>query len=85
MALLECPDCTGKVSSTASACPHCGWTERAVIERRPITGVTALLVALAYPFLIVALMYAFPQWYLLVVVAGVVGAVVAVKRRMLRA
>ena len=24
MALLTCPDCGGKVSSLASACPHCG-------------------------------------------------------------
>lgn len=24
MALLSCPDCDGKVSSRAGACPHCG-------------------------------------------------------------
>jgi len=24
MALLNCPECTGKVSDKASACPHCG-------------------------------------------------------------
>lgn len=25
MALITCPECGGKVSSTASACPHCGY------------------------------------------------------------
>lgn len=24
MAINQCPDCNGKVSSSASACPHCG-------------------------------------------------------------
>lgn len=55
MALLECPDCTGNMSSTAATCPHCGWTERTVRVRRPLTGRQVLLVALAYPVLIVAL------------------------------
>lgn len=27
MPLLTCPDCGGKVSSTAPACPHCGYTD----------------------------------------------------------
>ena len=25
MALINCPECNGTVSSKASACPHCGW------------------------------------------------------------
>ena len=25
MALISCPECGGKVSSTASTCPHCGY------------------------------------------------------------
>ncbi len=25
MALINCPECGGKVSSTAAACPHCGY------------------------------------------------------------
>ncbi|MCK5783399.1 MAG: hypothetical protein KAH06_03060 [Desulfobacterales bacterium] len=25
MALIHCPDCKKKVSTTASACPHCGY------------------------------------------------------------
>lgn len=28
MALTECPDCGGKVSSVAAACPHCGRPNR---------------------------------------------------------
>jgi membrane protein YdbS with pleckstrin-like domain len=29
MALIECPECTGRVSSRALACPHCGFPVRA--------------------------------------------------------
>ena len=25
MSLITCPECGGKVSTTADACPHCGW------------------------------------------------------------
>lgn len=25
MALLNCPECNGKVSDSASTCPHCGF------------------------------------------------------------
>lgn len=25
MALINCPECNGIVSSTAASCPHCGW------------------------------------------------------------
>jgi thermostable 8-oxoguanine DNA glycosylase len=25
MVLLECPECSGKVSTKAATCPHCGW------------------------------------------------------------
>ena len=27
MALIACPECNGKVSTTAVACPHCGYTQ----------------------------------------------------------
>lgn len=44
MALMECPDCEGKFSSTAAACVHCGydmtphhaherWTKKHPLER----------------------------------------------------
>jgi hypothetical protein len=28
MALINCPECNGVVSSKAAACPHCGWLVR---------------------------------------------------------
>ena len=36
MALIECPECGGQVSTLAAACPHCGFpvSESAVVARR---------------------------------------------------
>ena len=33
MAVMECPECQGKVSDTADACPHCGYSFAAEAER----------------------------------------------------
>ena len=46
MALIECPECRGYVSSTASACPYCGRPLKKVKSpvSRP-TGIVLLLIA----------------------------------------
>jgi hypothetical protein len=84
MALMTCPDCEGKVSSTALACPHCGWIDAPAPKQFSVRGVRALMVCLACPIVIVAMMYAFPRYALLIGIAGLVGAIVAVKRGIIR-
>ena len=34
MALMQCPECGGKVSSFAAACPHCGYPINARTQRK---------------------------------------------------
>ena len=84
MALMKCPNCEGKVSSTALACPHCGWMHAPVHKRFFVSGVRALLVCLAFPLVILALMYAFPEYALLLAIAAVAVATVVVKRGIIR-
>ena len=36
MALIECPECAGKVSSYAQSCPHCGFPM--IITQAPMVG-----------------------------------------------
>ena len=76
MALVTCPECTGAVSSEARACPHCGWVPPRA-ARRPITGGLAVIVLVGYPLLVVALMYAMPNYAALVLGLAIVGAAVA--------
>ena len=35
MALIKCPECGGKVSDTAPACPHCGYLFRPQLYSNP--------------------------------------------------
>jgi len=35
MALIQCAECGGKVSSTAAACPHCGAPVALSLPKRP--------------------------------------------------
>lgn len=42
MALIECPECAGRVSDRAAACPHCGFPVR---EQRGETEETLLAVS----------------------------------------
>ena len=84
MALMECPDCEGKVSSTALACPHCGWIDAPVRKQLSVRGVRALMVCLAFPLVSITMMYAFPRYALLLGIAGLAVAIVAVKRGFIR-
>jgi hypothetical protein len=42
MALINCPECAGSVSSNAKHCPHCG----VAIKKRSLTWLWVLLAAL---------------------------------------
>lgn len=35
--LLTCPECQGKVSDQAAACPHCGYPVEKILKRLEIT------------------------------------------------
>jgi hypothetical protein len=39
MALINCPECNGTVSTKAPACPHCGWSVGTTPEIIPISDV----------------------------------------------
>ena len=62
MALVECPECGRKISSTATMCPNCGFRElqlalkmRADFERAPVVGARGQWVALLIWIAFVAL------------------------------
>lgn len=44
MAIIQCPECQGKVSDSASACPHCGYVlnRNGVTPPKPTPSVTAV-------------------------------------------
>jgi TM2 domain-containing membrane protein YozV len=39
MALINCPECGGQVSTHAPACPHCGFNPTALTQRAPAVPV----------------------------------------------
>ena len=50
MALQKCPECNGKISSTANRCPHCGIEGDDLVSARATencVGCLALLLAVA--------------------------------------
>ena len=84
MTLLQCPDCTGALSSTATACTQCGYRptagRKAIVGRIPTSGWGLLLVLSTYAATTVALIYLFPQWYVLIGVAAIVWILVTFRR-----
>lgn len=38
--IIKCPECKGKVSNTATICPHCGFNVKDYIDSAPITTST---------------------------------------------
>ena len=83
MALLECPECTGALSSTAVSCPHCRYrahpAQERLAKRAPIRGWGALLVAAAYIIGALIIMYGFPGYA--VIVAGAALVCMAIELR----
>jgi len=55
MALIECPECSAKISDSAATCPHCGFAT--VKARQPIRPVFRLLLGVIFVLLIGALLY----------------------------
>lgn len=49
MALFDCPECAGPVSSSAACCPKCGWRRPPPKKKRPLLW---LSLALAGGFLL---------------------------------
>ena len=75
MPLMSCPDCQERVSTSARACPHCGWpVPRPFIRSRWISTARVLLLLMAV-YLIFLGVYADPVFVwgaaLLVSVLGV--------------
>jgi predicted amidophosphoribosyltransferase len=52
MALEVCPECGGKVSSTAHSCPHCGYTvdveEPVVVQQGCLGPVGQIIVVVIF-------------------------------------
>lgn len=80
MALIDCPDCRGKLSTAAASCPHCGY--------RPPHHRMPLLHTIPWPLLVAAvllgtwlLMYALPQYAFIIGILGLITAARVVLRR----
>lgn len=46
MALVTCAECTKEFSSTAKACPHCGWVKPRRLGRKLFIGLTFVALGL---------------------------------------
>ena len=44
MALMECPDCAGALSSAAGSSPHCGYRQARFSPRDPVVGWPAMAI-----------------------------------------
>ena len=85
MALLECPDCGGDVSSRATACPHCGCRRGPDLQSRgPLRGRPALATVIAYALVALGVMYAFPSYALIIGGLMVIAAVVELRSGLVR-
>ena len=87
MALHACPECNGALSSTAEACPHCGFRPQPVRERRrhaPLRGRQALMVLAAYALGALGLMYALPNYAFILGIVAVTAAVVELRSGVFR-
>lgn len=87
MALIECPECAGALTSTASACPHCGYRPPLATpprSRSPIRGWQAVAVAVAYALATLGLMYAMPSYAFILGVAALVCLIVELRSGVIR-
>lgn len=84
MALGDCVECAGTVSTLARACPHCGAPAVRKREVAEIAGVRAFVAVAIYVVLVLMLMYAIPQYAMLLPLVGVAGLVVAYRRKWVR-
>ena len=87
MALLECPDCTGQLSSSAAACPHCGYRAvagRSTAKHEPVRGWRALLILAAYAAGSVVIMYALPQYAIILAALAAICAILEIRGGFLR-
>ena len=86
MALLECTDCASAMSTSAEACPHCGFRQTTGPRQTPgpIHGLRILWVLLAYALVTIGLMYAMPSYALVLAVVLVVCAVVEIRGGLVR-
>ena len=80
MALTECLECCGKVSTTAAFCPHCGF--RSTQRRQPsrIARVPARIKALGILLALFPLMYLFSDFWFFICLAGLASAITVVLR-----
>jgi Na+/melibiose symporter-like transporter len=87
MALIECPECAGALSSTAVTCPHCGYRSLSTNppkSRDPLRGWRGVAVGVAYALAAVGLMYAMPQYAVLLAAAALVCLVVELRSGLVR-
>lgn len=95
MSLITCPECGNQISSTAKACPSCGFTHEKARVLPPVLIVffsTIALIVAAILFWIFALLFIFksglilPEWSIFAVtIAMIFGAVIlAVTKRIRR-
>jgi Na+/melibiose symporter-like transporter len=87
MALTECPECVGALSSTAVSCPHCGYRSPSTEppkSRNPLRGWRAVSVGVAYVLVAVGLMYTMPEYAVLLAAAALVCLVVELRSGLVR-
>lgn len=87
MALIECPECAGALSSTAVSCPHCGYRSASTEppkSRNPLRGWRAVAVGVAYVLAAVGLMYALPEYAVLLAAAALVCLFVELRSGLVR-
>jgi predicted amidophosphoribosyltransferase len=87
MALIECHECAGALSSTAVSCPHCGYRSPSAEpskSRNPLRGWRAVAVGVAYVLAAVGLMYAMPEYAVLLAAAALVCLIVELRSGLVR-
>lgn len=84
MALMECPDCAGALSSAAVSCPHCGYRQARLRPRQPVRGWPAIVILAAYAVGAVALMYAMPNYAVLLGALAIVCALAELRTGLFR-
>jgi hypothetical protein len=87
MALIECPECAGALSSTAVTCPHCGYrspSNKPPKLRSTLRGWRAVAVGVAYVLVAVGLMYAMPEYAVLLAAAALVCLVFELRSGLVR-
>lgn len=82
--MLECPDCSGTVSCTAAACPHCGHRVVKPTRKMPLPLPAAIAVVVLYLAVGFGAAYAFPSYAIIVLAAALVAGIVEARRGIFR-